>query len=385
MRVLLSSMRMMGHLRPLLPYAAALLDRGHEVVVAAPESAAVVLRDAGLEHAVFGHPGDRQLGEIWASTADLPDEQKIDIFVGRIFADLNARAALPGLLEAIRTWQPDLILRESAEFGSAIAAALANIPFVSVATSNRLSEITVIERALGSLDAIRRDVGLDPDNGASLRAAPAFTSFPPSLDGDVATAGATPFRVRTTREAVPSDRVVPAWARDDGRPLVFITFGTLAASSAKNHKLFRAAIDSVAALPVRALMSTGAEVDPGMLGAVPANVTVEPWVRPNEVFPRASVLVCHGGSGTLLAGLAHGLPMVVVPLTADQPENARRVDAAGAGITVVRHEATILSAAIERTLVDARMREAAARLAREMAALATMDDAVAELERLNPN
>jgi len=64
MRVLFSSMRMIGHIRPLLPYADALLNRGHDVLVAAPQDAGAILRDAGLDHAAFGHPGDKQLAEI---------------------------------------------------------------------------------------------------------------------------------------------------------------------------------------------------------------------------------------------------------------------------------------------------------------------------------
>src|SRR5690242_13866912 len=96
MRVLFSSMRMIGHIRPLIPYARALLERGHEVQFAAPQSAAKVLQ-ARLPHAVFGHPGDEQLGAIWASTANLSEPEKVAIFVSRIFGDLNARAALPAL------------------------------------------------------------------------------------------------------------------------------------------------------------------------------------------------------------------------------------------------------------------------------------------------
>jgi MGT family glycosyltransferase len=244
----------------------------------------------------------------------------------------------------------------------------------------------VAARASASIDVIRGEVGLDQDDGASLLTSPTFTSFPASLDGDAPPGPAMSlFRVRTTRESVRPDRPVPAWAIDDGRPLVFVTFGTLAAGSAKNHGLFRAALDAVAALPVRALMSTGAEMDKSVLGVLPANVTVESWVPQGDIFPRASALVCRGGSGTLLAGLAHGLPMVIVPLTADQPDNARRVEAVGAGVTILDHDAMSLRAAIEQVIRDPTTRIAADRMAHEMAALATMDDAVRELERLGGN
>lgn len=124
-------------------------------------------------------------------------------------------------------------------------------------------------------------------------------------------------------------------------------------------------------------------MDLGGLGNVPENVTVTSWVNQRDVFPRAAVLVCHGGAGTVLAGLAHGIPMVVTPISADQPSNARLVREAGAGATLVQPDAASLRAAIERALVYPEMRAAAARIAREMAVMLTIDDAVSEIERLN--
>lgn len=382
MRVLFSSMRMTGHLRPLLPYANALLERGDAVTFAAPQGAAAVLRDAGMPHAVFGHPGDALLGPLWAAAASMSEEERVALFVGRIFADLNARAALPALRELIQTWKPDLIVRESGEFGSVIAAVEAGIPFATIATTNAHSEAAVIALATAPLDAIRADAGLATDAGTMLRAAPVFTAFPHSIDGVPAAGVRAPFRVRTARERIDQDRAVPDWAADDGRPLVFITFGTLAAGSAKNHALYRAALDAVARLPVRAVMSMGSAVDQGMLGAIPANVTVESWVDQRDVFPRAAALVCHGGSGTLLAGLAHGVPMAIAPLTADQPDNARLVAAAGASVTVLDRDAASLRSAIERSIGDAQLRAASAAIADEMAGLPTTGAAIEELARL---
>jgi len=384
MRVLFSSMWMTGHIRPLLPYAHALMKRGHDVLFASPESAGAMLRDAGLTHAVFGHPGDEQIGKIWATTSGMPAEEMVQTMVGKVFADLNPRAALPALRETIRTWKPDIIVRESLEFAAAVLAAENDIPIASVATTNGHTEAVAMASAVASVDALRLEAGLDQDNGTGLRATPSFSSFPASLGGDATAVGSlAPLRVRTAREKLDPDSAVPAWALDDGRPLVFITFGTLAAGSPKNHELFRTALKSVAALPVRALFSTGAEMDRALLGAIPENVTVESWVPQAEVFPRAAALVCHGGAGTVLAGLANGVPMVLTPLGADQPETARRVEATGAGISLFKPDATLLRAAVERALVDAEIRAAADRIANEIAAMSSVDDAVSKIERLN--
>jgi UDP:flavonoid glycosyltransferase YjiC (YdhE family) len=75
-------------------------------------------------------------------------------------------------------------------------------------------------------------------------------------------------------------------------------------------------------------------MDPEALGPIPDNVTVLPFVPQGEVMPHASLVLCHGGSGTLLEALARGIPVVVVPLFADQPANARSVERTGAGLAV---------------------------------------------------
>ena len=74
----------------------------------------------------------------------------------------------------------------------------------------------------------------------------------------------------------------------------------------------------------------GREVDPTELEA-PSHIRIEQWVPQADVLARAAAVVCHGGAGSTLGALAAGLPLVVVPLFADQPLNASRVAAAGRG------------------------------------------------------
>ena len=69
------------------------------------------------------------------------------------------------------------------------------------------------------------------------------------------------------------------------------------------------------------LLTTGADLD---LGPVPPNVTVERWVPQTRRARRARLVVCHGGSGTVLGTLAAGLPLIILPLFADQATNAER-------------------------------------------------------------
>jgi MGT family glycosyltransferase len=184
-----------------------------------------------------------------------------------------------------------------------------------------------------------------------------------------------PLRARGV-EAAPS--VAPAaWASaEDPRPLVYITFGSIVGSTPHLRSVYRTSLDAVADLSVRALLTTGRGLEPGALGAIPANVHVEEWIPQSDILPRAAALVCRGGSGTLLGGLAPGLPIVIVPLGADQPHNGRLVAAAGAGLTLIKPDADTLRAAVQTALDGPELRLQARRFAEEIAAMPTIDDIV---------
>ena len=150
-------------------------------------------------------------------------------------------------------------------------------------------------------------------------------------------------------------------------------------------------LDALAPLPVRVLLTLGRDADPAALGPLPANAHLEPWVAQDDVLPHAAVVVSHGGYGTTLGALHHGVPLVLLPLFAgDQWRNARRVAALGAGILLEDGERLIfdppgpellaaLPGAVGRVLDDARLRATAARLGLQMRALPAAGEAVAAL------
>jgi UDP:flavonoid glycosyltransferase YjiC (YdhE family) len=97
-------------------------------------------------------------------------------------------------------------------------------------------------------------------------------------------------------------------------------------------------------------------------------------------------VVCHGGSGTVFGALAAGVPLVVVPLFADQSENAQRTTAAGAGRTVDADAATIgpddaprIAEAIDTVLATPSYRARAERIAAEMATTPSPEAVLDEL------
>lgn len=379
MRILFSSTRGTGHLLPLLPYAKALFAKGHEVLVAGPEELREPLLREGLAYAPFAHPGDENLAPLWARLQTLTTEEQTLLAITEIFAGANAQAALPGLLQTLRSWQPQLVVRESAEFGALVAAQVLGVPHVRVAVHHGLVEEQFRALAATPIDTLRGTAGLAADDGASLRAEPVFTSFPESFEGPAQTGvSRSTYRVGPVGENLPVASV-SFQPNADGLPLVYITLGTLSATVPDALAVYQAAVSAVATLPVRALLTTGRGFDVSTLGTIPANVRVEAWVPQAEVFPHTAVLVCHGGSGTVLGGLAAGLPQIVIPRGADQPQNAESIAATGAGLALTKPDAEALRAAIQRALDEPGFRRAAQAIASEMAALPSIDNAVSAL------
>jgi MGT family glycosyltransferase len=229
------------------------------------------------------------------------------------------------------------------------------------------------------LAAQRAELGLLADDGASLLSEPVFTAFPEALEEPPPSGVRMPAPIRSRmpdeRPPTPHEPWKPN-ADTAARPLVYITFGTIAGSTPRAHFVYRLALDAVADLPVRALLTTGRGFERSWLGAIPANVQVEEFIPQREVLEHARAVVCHGGSGTVRGALAAGLPLVIMPFGADQPYNAERVAAVGAGIALLKPDLDAVRAAIERVLVDATLHAGAKKMAGEIAALPPLDHAV---------
>src|SRR5207244_9264681 len=83
--------------------------------------------------------------------------------------------------------------------------------------------------------------------------------------------------------------------------------------------------------------------DPASIGLLPDNVHVDNYVPQSLVLAHCAAVVCHGGSGTTLAALAAGLPLLILPQGADQYINADLVVSNGAGVRLVAAEVTSAS------------------------------------------
>jgi UDP:flavonoid glycosyltransferase YjiC (YdhE family) len=115
---------------------------------------------------------------------------------------------------------------------------------------------------------------------------------------------------------------------------------------------------------------------------VPAAVEVLTHADHDLLMPECSLVVCHGGLGTVLRALAHGIPLLVLPLGRDQAVNAGRVAALGAAISLpAAAPAQDIRTAVRSLLAEPSFRVAAARAAERIAADAPDRRAAEALER----
>jgi UDP:flavonoid glycosyltransferase YjiC (YdhE family) len=370
--------------------AHACIEAGHEVLVAAQSQHRANVERARLPFAPVSDPPRDEWMPLMGSLAELDLDMANALMIGEFFGNIDTRAALPGLLRIVETWQPDVVVRESWEFASTIAADLLGIPLARVGLGLASVEAFSVELAAAPVDAARVRAGLPPDpSGERLTAAPYLTQMPELVEA-AAAPGPTVQRLRTTspRAIAP----LPDWWPGNDDPLVYVTFGSVTADAHLPYfpALYRAALDALAPLPARVLVTIGNSSDPGRLGPVPGNCHVERWIPQDAVLPHAAAIVCHGGYGSTLGALAHGVPLVVVPLfSIDQWANADAIARVGAGVALTGERQTRrvldlpgpatlaeLAPAVSRVLADSAYRSAAALVADAVRALPPVDTAV---------
>lgn len=113
-------------------------------------------------------------------------------------------------------------------------------------------------------------------------------------------------------------------------PLVLVAPST--AHDSDNH-LVRTALAALADEPVRVVATTN-RVAPQHPIEVPANAKLVEWLSYSQLMPAASLVISHGGHGTVARALGAGTPVLVCPIIGDMSETAMRVAWAGAGLSL---------------------------------------------------
>jgi UDP:flavonoid glycosyltransferase YjiC (YdhE family) len=380
MRIAFAANPALGHVLPLVPLATAARDAGHEVVMIGGAAIGPVLAAHGLRHVEAGPP---DLATMFAAigAGELTGPRLAVAVWGRGFAEVIARPMAHALIALAETWRPDLLVHDDSEQGTWIAAERLGIPHVALqATAWRGAMTRLSAEPAGRL---REELGLPPD--------PALLGWhrfgflatrPPGLldPADPLPAVATPMRA----VAVEDPGLSAPWLDEppeQGRRIA-VTLGTVAPD--RRAPLLATILDALGRLDAEIVVALGPGLDPAAFLPRRANIRLVSFVPMARLMPVSDLVVSHGGSGTMLAALAAGRPMVILPMAADQPANAAACQAAGAALVLERDAwtAPAIGAAVGVALADPSLGEAARRLRSEIEVMPLPHEVLPRLEAL---
>jgi UDP:flavonoid glycosyltransferase YjiC (YdhE family) len=381
-RILFTFVGGSGHAEPLVPVAATARAAGHEVAFFGGSRVVARLLAAGFE--AFADPGSPAV-EAPTEIAPLvaPSMAHEERVLRERFAGEFARERAGHALAICGEWAPDVLVRDESDFGSLVAAERRDLPHATMligAAGGFIRADVVAE----PIDAVRAEHGLAPDPGYEAPARHLVLSpFPPRFRDPADPLPPTAVSFRPDAIEAEGDTAAPDWLSTlPDRPTVYFTLGTV--FNMESGDLFARVLAGLRALDVNAIVTVGRDIDPAAFGRQPAHVRVERYVPQAALLPRCDVVVSHGGSGSTIGALAAGVPCVLLPMGADQPLNAARCEALGAGVAldVMRATPGDVRAAVEAVLAEPRYRVAAARIRDEIAALPGPEAAVTRLEAL---
>jgi UDP:flavonoid glycosyltransferase YjiC (YdhE family) len=368
MRVLVVTWGPGGNLPPLLAAARLLAGRGHEVAVLTSEETRAAAERAGLRVVGFRRSPAPDVGVAF----ELQAEQMMATAAGIEIA-LDTR-------DVIEELGPELIVADCM-----LPAALAAGEVVATPTASLVHFLYGVARQvmlrtggswttdMRTLARTRRALGLAPlDSGLAGWERPdlALVTAPEWLDVD---AGAP----RHVVHAGPLGVDVPAAPE---RSRVLLTFSSTVMEG--QHAMIERVCAAVGALDMRATLTLGPAVARDAV-AVPDAIEVLDFADHDRLLPECTLVVSHAGLGTVLRALAHGVPLLMLPLGRDQTFNAGRVEALGAGIRLP-HDASPrrIRAALGTLSADASFRAAAIEAERRIAAARPDQMAAEALEAL---
>ena len=379
MRVLFTTLPLVGHFNSMLPVARATAAAGHDVAICCARLFADQIAAVGLQHLPAG-------ADEWALwTADAPplgDPRRVLFMQRRVFGERAPLRMMPDLLGHADAWRPDVIVRENGEWAGCLVAEKLGLPHASIG-SGSMSGRDDRRSLFAEVMSVRRsELGLPADPEVHMMFRYLHLAFtPPGWEGDHARP-ATAHHIRYDNPARPGE-TRPSWL-DEPRdhPLVLASLGTLMNDL---PGLFEAIVEAVAGEPIEVVAAIGRDQDPARFGTPPpANVRIEQFVPQIQVLAECELFVTHGGFNSTKEALRLGIPLVVTPISGDQPFTAERVEALGLGRAVLpdeRDPETIRSR-VREVLAEPRYRAHAQAFSAEMQALPPMEHAVELLEQL---
>ncbi len=363
-----------GHVNPMMPLMQALLAQGDDVTMAAGEDPGGAVARGGAAFRKAGRGEMDWFSDLGARVLHgLPGDgiapERINhYFVPRLFAEVAAPDMIDDVVAIGRELEPDVVLFETYALAGPLAAEILGVPGVHHLISPMLPH-EVLDLADDAVSPIWRSFDRATPGYAGVYRGITIEITPSSLEGQDVPSGET-----LAMRPVPLPATGPA---HNDPPCVYLTLGTLFG----NTEVFRTALAGLGGEGVEVVVTVGADNDPAALEPVPANTKVERYIPQAELLPRCSVIVHHGGSGTMYGSLAHGIPQVILPQGADNFVNGWLLAGCGAGVTIGPEDVTseTVRDAVRLVLEESSYRDTARRLAAQLAELPEPGDVAATL------
>lgn len=380
-----------GHLNPLTSLGRRLRQRGHQVTIFQIADVEPLIRAAGLN---FIQIGQREfprgtLRTLDAKLSRLRGPAAMHHTAERVCA--NSAMILNDAPTAVRGAEIDALIVDQAEPAGGTIAQHLDLPFVSVAATmpiyleagvpffafnwrhgtsafhrvrNRLGNALIESFAKPARRLINRYrnrwhlPAIHQTNDfystrAQISQIPAEFDFPGrQLPSFFHYTG--PFIDSAGRTAVdfPWERV------SADRPLVYASMGTLQNGI---EAVFRAIAEACSGPEVQLVISLGGGLEPEDLGPLAGNPIVVRYAPQLDLMRQSALVISHGGLNTVLEALTNGVPLVIIPVTNDQPGIGARVQWTGSGevIPLQRLSVAKLRRAVHSVLENPRYRTAA--------------------------
>jgi UDP:flavonoid glycosyltransferase YjiC (YdhE family) len=362
-----------GNLPPSLGIARVLTERGHAVAFAGRPEMVPRVRAAGFRAI--------ELDQAYAQVDRYPQGH----FLTRASCYLTSPAVAAEVTAVAASEAPDLILID-AMFPAALAQAPGfGCPTAVVCHTFIFRQLDMWRQMFTKLDGMRQQAGFEslPNVDTLWRSRDRIISTSLAEFDDQAVPGWESVQhvgpvLEDEKHAVPTE--LP-WAADDQTPLVLVSFST--GFEQRSVEKLQRALDALGRLDVHVVATTGGIVGPGELVA-PDNAIVLSYAAHDPIIRRAALVMTHGGHGTAMRSLLHGVPMVVIPgLAGDQPFVAAAVQEWGAGRALPGDaDADAMRAATGQVLANPSYRLNAQRRAKALAGVDGAENAANEVEAL---
>lgn len=304
---------------PVLAVAEALLARGHDVTVLSQPSVRARVTGLGCDFRPFSALPDYR--------RDVPLEEQLDRSVPALVGDSVGH----DVVAAAEQTAADAVIIDPNLSGALAAAESLELPSIVLLHSLFRTFVDVWFGELWPLLAepinnCRRTFGVDEaDSWADMLGRHDLIVSPVPGVFDATTEGA-PGTIRHVGFLVPAPKSDASFDRPGDEPLVVVSFST---TYQRQERALEQTLSALADEDVRVVVTTSgyaSDVRP------PANAAMVDFVPHASLFECADLVVSHGGLGTTAAALRAGVPMVCIPMGRDQPLNAERVVALGAGV-----------------------------------------------------